>query len=81
MHTKMGVANGLTREEIQEIYYTAIPYCGLPKSNGAKAAMARRWAWSGGRPSRAAPVPPRTPSSVFGLSGVMEMETSAMVPP
>lgn len=36
-HTKMGVANGLTREEIQEIYYTAIPYCGLPKSNLAKA--------------------------------------------
>jgi alkylhydroperoxidase/carboxymuconolactone decarboxylase family protein YurZ len=39
MHTKMGVANGLTKEEIQEIYYTAIPYCGLPRSNGAKAAM------------------------------------------
>lgn len=38
-HTKMGVANGLTRDEIQEIYYTAIPYCGLPKSNLAKAAM------------------------------------------
>jgi alkylhydroperoxidase/carboxymuconolactone decarboxylase family protein YurZ len=39
MHTKMGVANGLTRVEIQEIYYSAIPYCGLPKSNVAKAAM------------------------------------------
>ncbi|MGE3690705.1 MAG: carboxymuconolactone decarboxylase family protein [Novosphingobium sp.] len=39
MHTKMGTANGLTREEIQEIYYTAIPYCGLPRSNGAKAAI------------------------------------------
>ena len=39
MHTKMGIANGLTRDEIQEIYYTAIPYCGLPKSNAAKAAM------------------------------------------
>jgi alkylhydroperoxidase/carboxymuconolactone decarboxylase family protein YurZ len=39
MHTKMGMANGLTREEIQEIYYSAIPYCGLPKSNIAKAAM------------------------------------------
>ncbi len=38
-HTKMGVANGLTKAEIQEIYYTAIPYCGLPKSNLAKAAM------------------------------------------
>jgi 4-carboxymuconolactone decarboxylase len=39
MHTKMGIANGLTRDEIQEIYYTAIPYCGLPRSNLAKAAM------------------------------------------
>jgi alkylhydroperoxidase/carboxymuconolactone decarboxylase family protein YurZ len=38
-HTKMGTANGLTKEEIQEIYYSAIPYCGLPKSNLAKAAM------------------------------------------
>jgi 4-carboxymuconolactone decarboxylase len=38
-HTKMGTANGLTKEEIQEIYYSAIPYCGLPKSNIAKAAM------------------------------------------
>ena len=39
MHTKMGTANGLTRDEIQDIYYSAIPYCGLPKSNLAKAAM------------------------------------------
>lgn len=39
MHVKMGVANGLTKAEIQEIYYSAIPYCGLPKSNLAKAAM------------------------------------------
>jgi 4-carboxymuconolactone decarboxylase len=39
MHVKMGIANGLTKDEIQEIYYTAIPYCGLPKSNLAKAAM------------------------------------------
>jgi 4-carboxymuconolactone decarboxylase len=39
MHTKMGTANGLTKDEIQEIYYSAIPYCGLPKSNLAKAAM------------------------------------------
>lgn len=38
-HTKMGTANGLTRDEIQEIYYSAIPYCGLPKSNLAKAAI------------------------------------------
>jgi alkylhydroperoxidase/carboxymuconolactone decarboxylase family protein YurZ len=39
MHVKMGVANGLTKAEIQEIYYSAIPYCGLPQSNLAKAAM------------------------------------------
>ena len=39
MHTKMGTANGLTRDEIQEVYYSSIPYCGLPKSNLAKAAM------------------------------------------
>jgi alkylhydroperoxidase/carboxymuconolactone decarboxylase family protein YurZ len=38
-HTKMGTANGLTRDEIQEIYYSAIPYCGLPKSNTAKSAI------------------------------------------
>ncbi len=38
-HTKMGTANGLSREEIQEIYYSSIPYCGLPRSNTAKAAM------------------------------------------
>lgn len=38
-HTKMGTANGLSRGEIEEIYYSAIPYCGLPKSNIAKAAM------------------------------------------
>ncbi|MEZ5742316.1 MAG: carboxymuconolactone decarboxylase family protein [Sphingomonadaceae bacterium] len=38
-HTKMGVANGLTRAEIEEIFYTAIPYCGFPKANTAKQAM------------------------------------------
>lgn len=37
--TKMGTANGLSWDEIQEIYYSAIPYCGLPKSNTAKAAI------------------------------------------
>jgi alkylhydroperoxidase/carboxymuconolactone decarboxylase family protein YurZ len=39
IHTGIALKNGLTREEIQEIYYTAIPYCGLPLSNKAKAAM------------------------------------------
>lgn len=38
-HTKMGLANGLTRTDIEEIFYSSIPYCGLPASNVAKAAM------------------------------------------
>jgi alkylhydroperoxidase/carboxymuconolactone decarboxylase family protein YurZ len=38
-HTKMALANGLTRQEIEEIYYTSIPYCGLPISNTAKEAI------------------------------------------
>ena len=38
-HTKMGLANGLTRVEIEEIFYSSIPYCGLPASNVAKAAI------------------------------------------
>lgn len=38
-HTKMGIANGLTKNELEEILYTAVPYCGLPASNVAKDAM------------------------------------------
>lgn len=38
-HTKMGIANGLTRQEIEEVFYSAIPYCGFPIANTAKAAM------------------------------------------
>jgi 4-carboxymuconolactone decarboxylase len=38
-HTKMGIANGLTREEVEEILYTTVPYCGLPAANVAEAAM------------------------------------------
>lgn len=38
-HTKMGLANGLTRTELEEIFYTAIPYCGFPAANTAKQAM------------------------------------------
>lgn len=38
-HTRMGLANGLTPREIEEIYYTSIPYCGLPVSNIAKVAI------------------------------------------
>ena len=43
-HTKMGIANGLTRAEIEEIFYTTIPYCGFPASNVAKAAMLEAFA-------------------------------------
>lgn len=38
-HTKMGLANGLTRKEIEEVLYTAVPYCGFPATNVAKASM------------------------------------------
>lgn len=38
-HTRMGMANGLTRAEIEEILITAIPYCGIPAAQTAKAAM------------------------------------------
>jgi 4-carboxymuconolactone decarboxylase len=38
-HTRMGIANGLTRAELEEIFYTAIPYAGFPAANLAKAAM------------------------------------------
>lgn len=38
-HTFMGLKNGLTRTEIEEIFYTAIPYCGFPNAQYAKKAM------------------------------------------
>lgn len=38
-HTRMGLKNGLTPLEIEEILYTAVPYCGFPAANTAKAAM------------------------------------------
>lgn len=38
-HTIMGMANGLTREEIEEVFYSAMPYCGIPIANTAKAAI------------------------------------------
>lgn len=38
-HTKMGIANGLTRQEIEEVFYSTLPYCGFPIANTAKAAM------------------------------------------
>jgi 4-carboxymuconolactone decarboxylase len=38
-HTRMGMANGLTRTELEEIFYSSIPYCGFPASATAKKAM------------------------------------------
>ena len=38
-HTIMGVANGLTRAEIEEVFLSTIPYCGFPAANTAKAAI------------------------------------------
>jgi alkylhydroperoxidase/carboxymuconolactone decarboxylase family protein YurZ len=38
-HTIMGVANGLTRAEIEEVFFSSIPYCGFPAANTAKAAI------------------------------------------
>ncbi len=38
-HTIMGVRNGLTRAEIEEVFFSSIPYCGFPAANTAKAAM------------------------------------------
>lgn len=38
-HTRMALKNGLTRTELEEIFYTAIPYAGFPASATAKAAM------------------------------------------
>jgi len=43
-HVKMGLANGLTRKELEEIFYTAIPYAGFPAANVAKAAMLEAFA-------------------------------------
>ncbi len=43
-HTRMGLANGLTRQELEEIMNTTVPYCGLPASNVAKAAMLEAFA-------------------------------------
>lgn len=43
-HTKMGIANGLSRKELEEIFYSAIPYAGFPAANTAKAAMLEAFA-------------------------------------
>lgn len=43
-HTKMGTKNGLSKAEIQEILYSSVPYCGIPASNTARAAMEEAFA-------------------------------------
>ena len=43
-HTKMGIANGLTRTEFEEIFYSALVYAGFPAANTAKAAMLEAFA-------------------------------------
>ena len=43
-HTKMGIANGLTRTELEEIFYSALIYCGFPAANTAKAAILEAFA-------------------------------------
>jgi 4-carboxymuconolactone decarboxylase len=40
-HVKMGLKNGLTRAELEEVLITAIPYCGIPATQTAKAAMTK----------------------------------------
>jgi 4-carboxymuconolactone decarboxylase len=39
-HTRMGLKNGLSRTELEEILYSSIPYCGFPASAKARRIMA-----------------------------------------
>lgn len=43
-HTKMGLKNGLSRQELEEIFYTALAYAGFPAAQSAKAAMLEAFA-------------------------------------
>ena len=43
-HTKMGMKNGLSRIELEEIIYTAIAYAGFPAAQSAKKAMLEAFA-------------------------------------
>lgn len=38
-HTRMGLANGLTRSELEEIFHTAIAFAGAPAANLGRTAM------------------------------------------
>lgn len=43
-HTRMGMKNGLSRTELEEIFYTTFPYCGFPAAAKAKRAMLEAFA-------------------------------------
>ena len=43
-HTRMGMKNGLSRVELEEIFYSAIPYVGFPAAQAAKKAMLEAFA-------------------------------------
>jgi alkylhydroperoxidase/carboxymuconolactone decarboxylase family protein YurZ len=43
-HTKMGLKNGLSRTEFEEIFYTTFPYAGFPAAQNAKKAMLEAFA-------------------------------------
>ncbi|WP_395395556.1 carboxymuconolactone decarboxylase family protein [Novosphingobium sp. BL-8A] len=38
-HVRMALANGISRTELEEILYLAVPYAGFPAANTAKWAM------------------------------------------
>lgn len=43
-HTRMALKNGLTRRELEEIFYTTFPYVGFPAAQTAKKAMLQAFA-------------------------------------
>ncbi|MCW1428673.1 carboxymuconolactone decarboxylase family protein [Novosphingobium sp. JCM 18896] len=43
-HVRMGLANGLTRQEFEEIFYSAVFYGGFPIANTAKHAILEAFA-------------------------------------
>ncbi len=51
-HTRMGVRNGLSRAELEEILYTAFPYVGFPAAQTAKKAMLEAFAEMQAEPPR-----------------------------
>lgn len=38
-HVRIALANGLSRAELEEVLYLAVPYAGFPAANSAKQAM------------------------------------------